>query len=134
MRGCRSVVITHSNLELCREFWYHLLESSGDHQNWVEAGPDFKNVVIVVQNLERNPKKAQEIAENGYSLFHHFLSENALDCYIQEFFHLYSLVMYWSPKLEENDASLETYFLYPYNGNYPQGRLQDFQNYPQLFI
>ena len=133
MRGCRSVMITHSNLDLCREFWYHLLNSSGKYQNWVEAGENFNNVVNVLKDLEQDPVRAERIANNAFSLFNHYLSEEALDCYIQEFFHLYAQVIAFEPALEEEDASIETYLLYPYKGNYPKDRLEKLGRYPQLF-
>ena len=132
MRGCRSVVITHSNLEGCREFWYHLLESEGDRQNWVEAGPDFVNLVKVVRDLESHPAHAQRVSQNAFDLFGKYLSEEAIDCYNQEFFHQYASVQGFRPVLEENDAAFETYVLYPYEGNYPINRLKEYGKYPQL--
>jgi hypothetical protein len=133
MRGCRSVVITHSNLDGCREFWYHLLQSEGAAQNWVEAGPDFVNLVQTVRDLENDPIHAQRVARNAFDLFGKYLSEEAIDCYIQEFFHVYASVQGFKPNLEDNDAAMETYLLYPYEGTYPKNRLREYGKYPQLF-
>jgi hypothetical protein len=61
------------------KYWSHFLE---DGENYIHINDDLSNLVETVQNLNENPKMAEEIASNARSLANEVLSPEFQDEYL----------------------------------------------------
>jgi hypothetical protein len=62
----------------CAQYFYPLLEPMKTHVN---IDPGLANLENVYEYLEKNPKIAEAIAENGRIFAETYLTKEAIDCY-----------------------------------------------------
>ncbi|CAK3778512.1 Hypothetical predicted protein [Lecanosticta acicola] len=82
LMNCDSVPIIHP-LKWTAHF-YHLLEPSGENQNYVSVRRNFSNLKEVVEYYLDRPREAQRIIENGKRIFRDkYLTPEATSCYFR---------------------------------------------------
>ena len=107
--SCHAVSFVHT-LEWTTHF-YHLLQSTGPHRNYIAVERDFSDLEAKVDMVMNNAEEAQLIADNAAATFRdRYLTTAADACYWRQLFRAYSTVAF-KPTSEELGVPYE-WFVY----------------------
>ncbi|MBW0536951.1 hypothetical protein O181_076666 [Austropuccinia psidii MF-1] len=112
LQMCRSVVIAHK-LEYIQHF-HHFLDSrpySPTQNIAIVEGPGFEGLPKLIDQLKQNDQWAEKLANNSYSLFRHYLSPAAVNCYWRQMFKSWAQVQGFVPQHTKSDTPFESFNL-----------------------
>lgn len=118
LQSCRSVVVSHE-LDWIQHH-YHLMQSSGPEQNFVEVRRDWADLKEKIQWLQKHDGEARRIADNNVRMFRErYLTPAAEVCYWRRLFREWAGVSAFEPpffkkvngKREWRGLPVESYLL-----------------------
>ncbi|KAH9889712.1 glycosyl transferase family 90-domain-containing protein [Xylariomycetidae sp. FL2044] len=97
LHNCNSVPVIHK-LEYVAHY-YHLLQDSGPHQNYIKVERDWSDLETEMTELVTNPDKGRRIAAESTKVFRdRYLTPAAEACYWRKMFHNWRAVMAFEPQ------------------------------------
>ncbi|KAJ5293232.1 uncharacterized protein N7443_009185 [Penicillium atrosanguineum] len=102
LQMCRSVVVSHKLNWI--QHHYHLMQSSGSEQNFVEVERDWSDLEDKMNWLLSHDEDAQRIADNNVKLFRErYLTQSAEVCYWRRLIQQWAKVSDFEPEFYKED-------------------------------
>ncbi|KAM0793496.1 hypothetical protein ACM66B_000935 [Microbotryomycetes sp. NB124-2] len=109
---CRSVIVAHKMQYL--QHFHHLFNDdwNSPEQNMViSPGHNFDELPATMNRLLKDEKRAEQIADNSFKYFRHYLSLASINCYWRRLFHKWAEVQTFQPSLFRNTTSYNSFIL-----------------------
>lgn len=110
IQQCRSVIVAHKMKYL--QHFHHLFNSdpsSPDQNIVISPGRNFDELPATMDALIKDDKRAEQIADNSYKFFRHWLSPSSVDCYWRRLIERWAELQTFQPTLLRNSTSYESF-------------------------
>ncbi|KAM0755468.1 hypothetical protein T439DRAFT_282816 [Meredithblackwellia eburnea MCA 4105] len=112
LQQCRSVVVAHE-MEYIQHF-HHLFNSdwkSPDQNMVISPGRNFDQLPSVMDRLIKDDARAEQIAENSFKFYRHWLSIASVNCYWRRLFQRWAEVQNYTPEVHRGETSYNSFIL-----------------------